>query len=405
MVEIHQRRQTHYEIENLSRNRRTYCEAEKRVNMRFRDASFDIDWDLKWEKGNCLNTLDEIRFEVCKRALINPPSSGPKAVKRVHEIFDKPTFLGDKISPSDVRQGSLGDCWLMSSLTALANTKDGIQRICVEWDTNGEWIISIIDDKLFLKSPDWDSPSVHRHLLEQTDREDGLSHYSLLIVKIQIRHGFLFSKRLMLKETEVDEDEPEPWNAVCIVGFRVYSKDEGLVLNICEEGMEEEENELKEENEAGIDGDVEDTEDDKNTDKTGRNGKDGKLKYAARRDDSIPSDVATKIEPDKDSNITISGSHKVVTGTSSSVNNDAKDTPTEKQPQVATKNLEIEKDGDTQQKSALAISEATKDDIVKEPDSQCDIATSSDSLTRTQFSLIYVHVTFSVQFVLRISPQ
>ncbi|TGO66159.1 hypothetical protein BELL_0976g00030 [Botrytis elliptica] len=913
----------------------------RRVNMRFRDASFDIDWDLKWEKGNCLNTLDEIRFEVCKRALINPSSSGPKAVKRVHEIFDKPTFLGDKISPSDVRQGSLGDCWLMSSLTALANTKDGIQRICVEWDTkigiygfvfhrDGEWIISIIDDKLYLKSPDWDSPSVHRHLLEQTDREDvekeyrktyqtgsqslffahckdpnqtwlpllekayakahgdflslsggwigegledltggvttelltsdildtdefwhdeilnvnkeflfgcstglldygygnrdGISEGHAYVImearelstgerllklrnpwgkikkgnwegpwsdgskeftpeaQIELNHKFgndsvfwisyqdllrkyqhfdrtrLFvdspdwrltqewisvevpwrsefeqkftitlkeespivlvmsqldgryfvglhgqyhfrlqfrvhemnspgeedyiirshgnylmsrsvvaelkslsagtyavymmviaerdkglqsvedvlkdelsrredneklatvgnsydlahqkglshmearvkfrkaqdkakaresriAKRKVLwekrhsareivrkqkkknyekregkaerdaewakeqeerepkdqgvqtedipevqvekqdksiqtedpneksisttidtqpinerdkavqtedftpssnesqatpvtpksngssphspytmipepgtnrreslppppsfvnlrrhssrppsygrgpppsrpgpyvtsegessasplsdydmysdddptlkprnqpnepkppKEKEVDEDEPEPWNAVCIVGFRVYSKDEGLVLNICEEGMEKEDSELKEENEAGIDGDVEDAEDDKNTEKMGRNGKDEKLKDTATGDDSTtPSDVATKIEPDKDLNIAISDSHNVVTGTSSSVNNDAKDNPIEKQPQVATKNLEIETDGYTQQKSVLVISEGTKDDIVKESDSQCDIATSSDSLTRT----------------------
>ncbi|CAD6445097.1 0a3ad54a-afdd-47ff-92a6-37352155be89 [Sclerotinia trifoliorum] len=160
----------------------------RRVNMRYRDPSFDIDWDLKWEKGNCLNTLAETRFEVCKHALSNPSSSGPRAVKRVHEIFDKPTFLEDKISPSDVRQGNLGDCWLMASLTALANTKDGIRRICVEWDTkigiygfvfhrDGEWIISIIDDKLYLKSPDWDSPSVHRHLLEQTDREDVEKEY------------------------------------------------------------------------------------------------------------------------------------------------------------------------------------------------------------------------------------
>lgn len=160
----------------------------RRVNMRYRDPSFDIDWDLKWEKGNCLNTLAETRFEVCKHALSNPSSSGPRAVKRVHEIFDRPTFLEDKISPSDVRQGNLGDCWLMASLTALANTKEGIRRICVEWDTkigiygfvfhrDGQWIISIIDDKLYLKSPDWDSPSVHRHLLEQTDREDVEKEY------------------------------------------------------------------------------------------------------------------------------------------------------------------------------------------------------------------------------------
>jgi hypothetical protein len=155
----------------------------KRVNMRYRDPDFDIDWDLKWEKGYCLNSLGENKFEIDGRAFANPTSNSPKAVKRVHEIFDKPTFLKDKVSPSDVKQGSLGDCWLMASLTALANMENGIQRICVEYDTkigiygfvfhrDGEWIISIIDDKLYLKSPDWDSPSVQRHLLEQTDRED-----------------------------------------------------------------------------------------------------------------------------------------------------------------------------------------------------------------------------------------
>lgn len=108
----------------------------RRVNMRYRDPSFDIDWDLKWEKGHYLNMLGETRFEVCKHALLSPPLSGPKAVRRVHEIFDSPKFLEDKISPSDVRQGSLGNCWLMGSLTALANMEDGIQRICVEWDTS-----------------------------------------------------------------------------------------------------------------------------------------------------------------------------------------------------------------------------------------------------------------------------
>lgn len=36
-----------------------------------------------------------------------------------------------------------------------------------------------------------------------------------------------------------DEDETEPWNAVCIVGFRVYSKDEGLELLIWDESLDE----------------------------------------------------------------------------------------------------------------------------------------------------------------------
>lgn len=42
---------------------------------------------------------------------------------------------------------------------------------------DGEWIYSIIDDKLFLKSPCWDSPSMQRDLLKQIDREDVESVY------------------------------------------------------------------------------------------------------------------------------------------------------------------------------------------------------------------------------------
>ncbi|TVY39248.1 Calpain-type cysteine protease [Lachnellula subtilissima] len=160
----------------------------KRVNMRYRDPDFDIDWDLKWEKGYCLNGLGGSKFEVDGRAFTRITSNVPKAVKRVHEIFEEPTFLKDKISPADVKQGSIGDCWLLAGLTALANMEVGIRRICVEYDRkigiygfvfhrDGEWIISVIDDKLYLKSPDWDSPSVQRHLLEQTDREDVEKEY------------------------------------------------------------------------------------------------------------------------------------------------------------------------------------------------------------------------------------
>lgn len=156
--------------------------------MRYRDPTFDIDWDLKWEKGDCLNGLGKDKFDLDGHIFSNLHASVPKAVKRVHEIFENPTFLKEKISPADVKQGNLGNCWLMASLTALANMEKGIQRICIEYDTkigiygfvfhrDGEWIISIIDDKLYLKSPDWDSPSVQRHLLEQIDREDVEKEY------------------------------------------------------------------------------------------------------------------------------------------------------------------------------------------------------------------------------------
>ncbi len=86
-------------------------------------------------KANCLNSLGETKFDLSASTLVSPSASIPKAVKRVHEIFEEPTFM-EKISGSDVKQGSLGDCWLMASLTALAGVDGAILRTCVEYDSS-----------------------------------------------------------------------------------------------------------------------------------------------------------------------------------------------------------------------------------------------------------------------------
>ncbi|KAF5691749.1 calpain [Fusarium globosum] len=159
----------------------------KRVNMRYRDPGWDLDWDLRYEKGHCLNHLGSQKFELNRTTLLSSKAAVPQAVKRVHEIFENPTFMKE-VSGGDVKQGSLGDCWIMAGLTALANVPGGLQRICVAHDTkigiygfvfyrDGEWIYSIIDDKLYLKSPLWDCPSMQRDLLQQIDREDDENVY------------------------------------------------------------------------------------------------------------------------------------------------------------------------------------------------------------------------------------
>ncbi len=94
------------------------------------------DWDLKMSKGNCLNSLGEAKFDISMSALLSPGASTPKAVKRVHEIFENATFLEGKIDGCDVKQGGLGDCWLMAGFTGLANVEGGIRKICVEYDTS-----------------------------------------------------------------------------------------------------------------------------------------------------------------------------------------------------------------------------------------------------------------------------
>lgn len=93
------------------------------------------DWDFKYEKGNCLNSLGSQKFNLSQSTLLSSSASVPKAVKRIHEIYEKPTFMRE-INAGDVKQGSLGDCWLMAGLSALANVKDGINRLCVAYNTS-----------------------------------------------------------------------------------------------------------------------------------------------------------------------------------------------------------------------------------------------------------------------------
>jgi hypothetical protein len=91
------------------------------------------DWDLKMSKGNCLNYLGSSKFDM-SNTRYSTTTSVPKAVKRVHEIFEKPTFLKD-VDGADIKQGALGNCWYIASLSALANVEGAVKRVCVEYDT------------------------------------------------------------------------------------------------------------------------------------------------------------------------------------------------------------------------------------------------------------------------------
>ncbi|RSL41260.1 hypothetical protein CEP54_015878 [Fusarium duplospermum] len=146
------------------------------------DDDWNLEQDLKQKKGNCLNSLGSQRFKLDGDTLLSPTALTPRSVKRVPEIFDNPTFMKN-VNGGDVQQGNLNNSWIMSALTALGNAPDELKRICAAYDTevgiygfvflrDGEWIKTIIDDKLYLKSPDWDPPNTQRHLLEQISRED-----------------------------------------------------------------------------------------------------------------------------------------------------------------------------------------------------------------------------------------
>lgn len=175
----------------------------RRVNQKYRDPHFDLEIDLKLNRRDCLDSLDNVKDDerlddYCREPPLKdryppdvPPGPGsgsaatimnllqqvdrdggpgpadgggdssfrPQAVKRVVDIFDDPKFYIDGPTANDVRQGRDGDCWLIAALCTISNKPGLIERCCVAHDQvvgvygfvfhrDGEWFSEIIDDKV-----------------------------------------------------------------------------------------------------------------------------------------------------------------------------------------------------------------------------------------------------------------
>lgn len=102
-----------------------------------------------------------------------PQASIPACARRIDWIFDKPQFYVDKNAHvRDIRQGAEGDCWFISSLGSLCvdievphlvrtiapascrDEKSGVYGFLFYRD--GAWISEVVDDKLYVKVPDYD---------------------------------------------------------------------------------------------------------------------------------------------------------------------------------------------------------------------------------------------------------
>ena len=159
----------------------------RRVNQKYRDPHFDLDVDLNFGSRDCLDGLNNTAPN--PKPVVGPKTVyNPQSVKRVADIFDKPEFFIDGPTANDVRQGHNGDCWLLAALCTLSNKSGLIQRTCVAHDTavgvygfvfhrDGEWFSEIIDDKLYLKSPDYDDSNLERDLLEDRVRTNSEEQY------------------------------------------------------------------------------------------------------------------------------------------------------------------------------------------------------------------------------------
>ena len=190
----------------------------RRTNTKYTDPHFNLD-----DTDYCLNPLgvtppsptppddgdQTITYDVTQKATstggtiawgnIQPDQpdtagssgpSGPPRARRVGWIFEKPRFYVEKEAHvRDIRQGAEGDCWFISSLGSLCVEEEIpklIERICPAscrdekvgvygfvFSRDGEWISEIVDDKLYIKAPDYDDCDDERRAVWDA------SHYRL----------------------------------------------------------------------------------------------------------------------------------------------------------------------------------------------------------------------------------
>ncbi|KAG8443816.1 hypothetical protein GDO86_009124, partial [Hymenochirus boettgeri] len=131
-----------------------------------------LNQDYEALKAQCLASgvlFEDDTFPACQQSLgIN--SLGPNTDKgkgivwmRPREIHPKPEFITSGVTRFDVRQGSLGDCWLLCSIASLTLNEDYLYQVVPvdqTFQTNyagifhfkiwqyGEWMDVVIDDRL-----------------------------------------------------------------------------------------------------------------------------------------------------------------------------------------------------------------------------------------------------------------
>lgn len=154
----------------------------KRMNEKYSDPDFDIESDKDLCQWNCLQGLvrgsggsssrrvksmaREPEFCVCSDDE-EDDIPYPGSVHRVDWIFERPEFIIDGHSNTDIKQGANGDCWWLAAVATICSRQDLIERVCVARDEecgvygflfyrDGEWVSTVVDDNLYLTSQDFD---------------------------------------------------------------------------------------------------------------------------------------------------------------------------------------------------------------------------------------------------------
>ncbi|TDL19165.1 cysteine proteinase [Rickenella mellea] len=134
----------------------------RKRNRKFRD----LEWDLESKRDLCLHQPDHsVQYH-------------PTGVKRVPQIFEDPQFYVDGVHTSDIVQGSIGDCWFMNAMSAVASKHGLIEKLCVAvgvygfiFCRDGDWVDVIIDDQLFIQRHQWEQLTSAQQLIYHDDKE------------------------------------------------------------------------------------------------------------------------------------------------------------------------------------------------------------------------------------------
>ncbi|XP_077138326.1 calpain-8-like [Ranitomeya variabilis] len=128
--------------------------------------------DYEELRAQCLASktlFKDDQFPACVSALgyneLGPNSAKTKGIvwKRPTEICENPNFIVDGATRGDIRQGALGDCWLLAAVACLTLDPDILARVVPEnqsfqkgytgifhfqfWQY-GEWLDVVVDDRL-----------------------------------------------------------------------------------------------------------------------------------------------------------------------------------------------------------------------------------------------------------------